>query len=188
MTRALGRYRRAAVPASTIRGPEELLATFREVMGEKVERTLRAALFDRGWVDYQVAEIGGAHAREAAGIFERDGKRETIAAGQGAPGYDGSVLVLRHGTLAFPVVIDLIRVDGTKERVHWDGESPSIRLPYHGDVALRAAVVDPDKQVLLDDDRANDFATVRTETHAGAPRTFERLMYWVQLVIQTVLA
>ena len=182
--RAFGRYARKHRYGHP--GPEELLAVFRDVMGDHVAQTLRTALFDEGWIDYVVREVSSSHAREPAGLFDRGGKRET-ALPKTINGYDGWVLVERHGTLAFPVEIDLVREDGGKQRIHWDGDGRSIRIPYHGDVPLRAAVVDPDDRVLLDEKMTNNFAMPAAEPRAGAPRSFERLLYWCELALQAVL-
>ena len=38
-------------------GPEQLLGVFEETMGPQVAATLRAALFDKGWVDYAVDDV-----------------------------------------------------------------------------------------------------------------------------------
>jgi len=184
MNRALGRYARKYRFGHP--GPEELLAAFRGAMGEKVERTLRTALFDEGWADYAIAEVSSAPTRDPAGLFDRGGTRETDA-GRTLAGFDGSVLVERRGTLAFPVEVDLIRTDGSRERVHWDGEGGSIRIPYHGDLALKGALVDPDGRVLLDEKPTNNFDTARGQPRAGAPRTFERLLYWIELGFEAVL-
>ena len=183
VNRALGRYTRKFRYAHPT--PEDLLAVFREVLGERVERTLRGALFDKGWVDYRVAEIGCTAAREPAGLFDRLGKRETDL-GTAKGGFDGAVLVERHGTLSFPVDIDLVRADDTHERVHWDGDGESIRVPYHGAVALKGVVVDPDSRILLDEHRTNNFDRVRRQD-GGARRSLERLFYWIELAMQAVL-
>jgi hypothetical protein len=181
--KALGRYARKYRFAHP--GPEELLAVFREVMGDEVERTLRAALFEKGWVDYALTEISSGRVRESAGLFDRDGKRETVTPKIG-PGYEGSVLVQRRGTLSFPLEVDLVRADWSTERVHC-AESDAVRIPYRGDVPLKGAIVDPESRILLDERPTNNFDTAPGEARAWAPRTFERVLYWVDLAIQTVL-
>ena len=181
--KALGRYARKYRFEHP--GPEELLAVFGEVMGEEVERTLRAALFEKGWVDYALTEISSGPVRESAGLFDRDGKRETVTPRIGA-GYEGSVLVQRLGTLSFPFDVDLVRADGSTERVHC-AESDAMRIPYRGNVPLRGAIVDPESRILLDERPTNNFDTAPGEPRAWAPRTFERVLYWVGLAIQTVL-
>ncbi len=182
--RALGRYARKYRFGHPV--PEDLIAVFHEVMGERVAQTLRTALFEEGWVDYVAAEISSARAKEPAGIFDRGGKRET-APPKLTNGYDGWALVQRRGTLSFPVEIDLVREDGGKQRVHWDGDGREIRIPYHGDVPLRSVLVDPEDRVSLDEKLTNNFATAPGEPHAGAPRTFERVLYWAELGLQAVL-
>ncbi len=181
--KALGRYARKYRFGHP--GPEELLGVFRGVMGEQVERTLRTALFDKGWVDYAVTEVSGGPAREPGGLFDHDGKRETVPS-KPSGGYEGSVLVQRRGTLSFPFDVDLVRADGKTERVHC-AEADAIRIPYRGDVPLRAAVVDPDSRVLLDEQPSNNFDVAPDQRHDWAPRTFERALYWVELALQTLL-
>jgi hypothetical protein len=182
--RALGRYARKYRFGHPV--PDDLLAVFGEVMGEKVERTLRAALFDEAWVDYTVSDVWSAPAKEPAGIFDRDGRRETDAGKRGSD-YDGGVLVVRRGTLAFPVDVDLIRRDDSRVRVRWDGDTSSVRIPYHGDQPLKGAVVDPDSRVLLDQQLTNNFALAAREPRQGARRSLERVLYWVELALQALL-
>ena len=135
-------------------------------MGGAVEKTLRTALFEQGSVDYTVVDLSSAPA--ATG------------------GYDGEVLVQRRGTLSFPIEVALFSTNGRETRVRWDGESNMARIPFHGDAPLRAAAVDPAHAVLLDDDPTNDFATAAGARRAGAPRTFERALYWAELAMQAV--
>ncbi len=182
---ALGRYaRKNRFQHPT---PDDLVAAFSEVLGEGPSRTMRAALFDKGWVDYAILGIQDQRSSPPAGIFDRDGKRETLPEGKTGDGsFDGWVLVARRGTLSFPVDVELSLADGTATRLRWEGDGDSVRLPYHGKVALRAAVVDPDHAVLLDDNLANNHATVPLEHTAGAPRTFERGLYWAELLLSAL--
>jgi hypothetical protein len=180
--RVLGRYARKYRFAHP--GAEDLLAIFREVMGDDVERLLRTALFDKGWVDYAVTEILAGPARESAGLFDRDGKRETATA-KLAGGYQASVLVQHRGTLTFPVDVDLVREDGTTERRHLTGETT--RLEYTGNAPLKGAVVDPEHHVLLDDRLTNNYALSPRQAPSRMDRVLERLAYWMELLIETVL-
>jgi hypothetical protein len=116
---------------------------------------------------------------EPGGIFDKDGKRETLLAKPApAGGYEGWVLVTRRGTLTFPVDVELDLEDGSIQRVRWEG-GDALRVPYAGKVALRGAVVDPDHAVLLDDNPTNNHASA--ETRAYAPRVMERVAYWAEL-------
>jgi hypothetical protein len=184
MDRALGVYaRRFRFQHPT---PADLIATISAELGANAAEILRASLFDKAWVDYAVTQISSHPAHVAAGLFDRDGKRETVAADdkRDIPNrFDGWVLVVRRGTLRLPVEIELVAEDGTRSRVPWDGEAESIRVPYSGASPLRAAVVDPDDRVLLDEHPDDNFATAAGRTSAGAPRTLERATFWAETIL-----
>jgi hypothetical protein len=174
---ALGRYARRFRFQHP--GPEDLLASFEAELGARAAASLRAALFDKAWVDYTVTSAFSKKSEEPGGIFDKDGKRE-VAAAKPLPdgGYEGWVLVTRRGTLTFPVDVELELEDGSTQRVRWeDGEA--LRVPYAGKVALRGAVVDPDHTVLLDDDPTNNHAAASGP--ASASRVMERVAYWAEL-------
>jgi hypothetical protein len=137
-------------------GPEQLLGVFQQMMGADAAATLRAALFDKGWVDYAVDDV-----------------RER------------TVLVRRRGTLSFPVDVELVGEDGSKKRETWDGAGESKVFAWSGPGALRAAVVDPDGRITIDANLENNFSTA-IGSGRGAPRTWERALYWMQLAVQAV--
>jgi peptidase M1-like protein len=182
--RALGRYARRYRFAHP--DPAQLIGVFREVLGARAAATLRAALFDKGWVDYVVDGVWSQEAKRTAGVFDRDGKRTKVEPGASDEGgWDSSVLVRRRGTLSFPVDIELSFADGSTSREHWDGEGEWTRFAWHAPVALTAAVVDPDDRVLVDANLANNFGAPQGQS-GWAPRTFERATYWMQLALQAV--
>ncbi|MBX3209841.1 MAG: M1 family metallopeptidase [Labilithrix sp.] len=183
MDRALGVYaRRFRFRHPT---PNDLIDTIRAEIGPGAADNLRAGLFDKGWVDYTITQTSSHPSHGAAGMFDRDGKRETISPDKTArPNrYDGSVLVVRRGTLRFPVEIELVATDGSRSRVTWDGEAESFRVPYSGSAALRSAIVDPDDRILLDEHPQNNFATAPGQATAGAPRVLERGMFWAATLL-----
>jgi hypothetical protein len=183
MGKAMGTYtRRFRFKHPT---PTDFLGVMGEVLGPHAESMLRVALFEKGWVDYAVASVTSRKAREPAGIFDRDGKRETVTEGKERGGYEGDVLVQRRGTLSFPVDIELTLSDGSTRRVRWDGEGESVRVPYAGPLALRGAVVDPDHTVLLDERPSNNQG-LAPEATARATRTLERITYFSQVLLQAV--
>ena len=91
----------------------------------------------------------------------------------------------RRGTLSFPVDVELVSSDGSSRRERWDGDGASRRIPWRGPGTLRTAVVDPDRRVMIDANLENNHGSVR-EASASAPRTLERLTYWLQLALETV--
>jgi hypothetical protein len=184
VSRALGHYTR--LYRFEHPGPGQLIDVFSNVLGAHVADTLRTALFDKGWVDYVVDEVWTQPAERAAGVFDRDGKRERIDRAAGVTeGWDSSVLVRRRGSLSFPVDVELSFVDGSTRRERWDGEGDWRRFGWHGPAALRAAIVDPDDRVMIDVNLANNGRLARGKD-GWAPRTLERATYWLQLALQVV--
>ncbi len=169
-------------------GPEQLLGVFEEQLGKEVAANLRSALFAKGWVDYAVEIVTTREADEAAGVFDREGRRETVGSGREsrhAGAWESSVVVRRQGTLSFPVDIELSFADGSKSRRQWDGHGEWTRLTWTGATPLRGAVVDPDGRVLIDANVANNRGA--TPDAAGSTlRTLDNATYWMQLAIQSV--
>jgi hypothetical protein len=178
--RALGRYTRRYRFEHP--GPGEFVEVFAEVLGADVATTLRTALFDRGWVDYVVDRVVSSPTQTPAGLFDREGKRETQTRADQGP-WEGSVLVRRRGTLVFPVEVELQLEDGTTHRERWDGVGDSTWIAWHGSSALVAAVVDPDDHVLVDANLENNRGAA-PDVRRAAPRVLERATYWVELALQ----
>jgi hypothetical protein len=161
---ALGAYARRFRFAHP--GPEDLLTVMRAEVGEQAAAQLRAGLFERGWVDYQIAEVGEAAADPA-------GSRRS------------SVLVRRLGTLVFPVEVELVAKDGTRQRVSWDGQGDHVRLEHRGSSPLVAAVVDPEHRVLMDRDLSNNARRAESGGlgRAWAPRVLGHAAFAVELLL-----
>lgn len=157
MRQAMGRYARRYRFKHPV--PGDLLKTFGEVLGPGPSATLKTALFDKGWIDLTV--------RILAKTTE-----------------EGTVLITRRGPLSYPVDVELTYQDGKTERRRWDGQGTTFPLHYRG--RLRAAVVDPDRTILIDEDLGNNHAVVPGQSGGGAPRTLERALYWSQLLVQAV--
>jgi hypothetical protein len=182
--RALGTYTRRYRFAHP--GPEELVGVFEDVMGPDAAGTLRTALFARGWVDYAVDGVYCEESRRAAGLFDREGKRDKVETGKSdGGGYDATVLVRRRGTLVLPVDVELTFEDGTTRREHWDGAGDARQFDLHTPVALRGAVVDPDEHVLIDRNLENNHGVVRGSRRRPW-RILEGALWAAQLAVQAV--
>ncbi len=163
--RAVGRYARRYRFQHP--GPAELESTVREVVGDDAATQLHAALFDRATVDYLVDDL------ESPAEAGADG------------GYGGSVLVRRRGALRFPVDVEMVGADGTVQRVRWDAAETAERLPYHGQSKLVAAVVDPDHEVLLDDDLSNNARRTVPSRVSGA--LIDRIAFAAEALLSGIL-
>ncbi len=181
--RALGRYARRYRFAHP--GPRNFLGVMREVLGEDAADNLEDALFHRGWVDYLVRDLQSTRVRAPGGVFDRASGRETVQRDRSGNDHQwvGRVLVFRHGTLHFPVDIELIARDGTRSRRHWDGHGNWTSVEYRGPSPLVSAVVDPDARIALDDNLLDNAVSSKP---GGAPRSLERGVYAAELLLGTL--
>lgn len=163
--------------------PEDFLRVIAAEIDPAAADAMRTAFFDKGFIDYAVTQASSHVARPPAGLYDRAGKRETVTAdGAGSSAYEGSVLVLRRGNLVIPTEIELVAADGSRSRQPIDGAAET-RVFYRGSSPLRAAVVDPDHRVVIDQDPSNNHGTAWGQKTAGAPRVFERGLYWAEVLL-----
>lgn len=144
--RALGVYARKYRFAHPT--PNDMLAVFREELGAEAADNMRAAFFDRAWVDYGIGDVVSSEREPLQGVFGDPEKPTTAPVVETR--YHGRVMVRRRGTLVFPVDIDIVADDGSVKRVHWDGRGTTFEIPYEGDHKIAYAIVDPDQRVYLD--------------------------------------
>jgi hypothetical protein len=133
-----------------------------------------------------VARAASSRDEARAGVFDRDGKRETIQPGTASGStWHGWALVMRRGTLHLPVDIELQGTDGSSEFAHWDGQGDFTRVPYEGSSELGRVIVDPGAKVTVDQDLSNNALNLGAQR---APwRTIERATYAAQLGLQCLL-
>jgi hypothetical protein len=182
--RAIGRYTRRYRFQHPV--PEDLLGAVREVVGDDAADQMRVALFDRGTVDYVVADIASEPDDPVRGIVgDPASPTKPEAPADKDAGYRGNVLVRRRGALRFPVDVEMIGADGSKERVRWDAAERAARLPWHGKSRLAAAVIDPDHRILLDDDLGNNARRTSSSNVSGA--LLDRLSFYAETILAGVL-
>ncbi len=162
--------------------PAQLVEAVRNRLGEGAAKNLERALFERASVDYQVRDVQSAASDPHAGVFDEANGRRTVARSELRPPahWVGHAIVLRHGTLELPVQIELVFDDGHRERREWNGEGTRYSVDCRGPAKLVSVNVDPERRVLLDDDLTNNAAG---SVDQGAPRSWERLLYWAELLL-----
>lgn len=161
-------------------------ADFMSVMQSELDdhalTVLMQALSERATVDYLVREISNAPVSAAAGVFDGPNGREQKKpeAPHEANEYASRAVVYRHGTLQFPVEIELGFEDGTKQLRHWDGSGVTFNADNLGPSRLVSVNVDPTRRILLDDDRSNNWLSIPSST---ASRVRERTLFAAQLLL-----
>ncbi|MFO0666971.1 MAG: M1 family metallopeptidase [Polyangiaceae bacterium] len=110
--------------------PDDLLQVMGEHLGQQARSNLRAALFDKAWVDYAMLDFHPTSAKAR---------------------------ISRRGTLSFPVEVAFYFDDGTSKRVSWNGvgEEGIVTVPGAGQKCV-GAMVDPDHHVLVDTEFRNN--------------------------------
>jgi hypothetical protein len=168
VNRALGLYARRHRFAHP--GPEDLIAALREVLGEEPAATFRAALFERGTVDYLVETVERVRSGPHEGVF---GDPKAPGAAPPEEKDDGNTIVVRRlGSLVFPVDVEVWLASGKKHRVRWDARQYVGRISVRAATRITAVVIDPDHTVLLDPNLGNNAWSPNPGSFA--PRVFER--------------
>jgi hypothetical protein len=167
LDRALARYARQ----QRYRHPTftDLRQAVEREVGPDAARALELALVDRGWIDLVATAPRCAPDRSATSAEAAAPDAQVCRA-----------VVYRHGSLRFPVDLELGFDDGTRSRERWDGEAPWTAVERRGPPRLVSVHVDPDRRIALDAQRLNDVAT---SLPADAPRTNERLTYLAALAL-----
>jgi hypothetical protein len=176
--RALGVYTRRYRFAHPT--PDDMLAVFREELGAKAADNMRAALFDRAWVDYGIGDVVSSEREPLKGVFGDPEKPGTAPVVDTL--YQGRVMVRRRGTLVFPVDIDIVADNGTVKRVQWDGQGTTFEIPYEGDHKIAYAIVDPEHRVYLDSNLLDNARS--TSSRRSAPRVLSRAVMGAEVVLQ----
>jgi hypothetical protein len=165
-------------------GPADLIEALEAELGPDAARVLEVALNQRGRVDYLVRDLENARERTPAGIFDQDGKRETVTETETVPErFRARAVIYRHGSLVLPVEIALIDERGTVTRQKWDGSGSFRVVEHRGPSPIARVVVDPEQRVLLDDNLLNNaIATAPSYPY----RTLERASYAATLALSVL--
>ena len=186
--RALGAYTRSA--RFTHPTPDDFFGAMEAGLAKGAAENLRTAILDKGWVDYQVLGLSSFSAGAPAGIFDRDGKRETVKQSSEKDSkatQEGWVLLARKGTLTFPVDVDVTFEDGSTQRVQWDGQGDTTRIAVRGGSPVRSVFVDPERKVLLDRNPRNNFQRSAEARSSSTVTTLERLLYVAATSLEVLL-
>ena len=95
------------------------------------------------------------------------------------------VLVRRLGDGIFPVDVQITFEDGNTTTEHWDGAARWHEYVYTRQSKLRSAMVDPDRQLLLDVNRTNNSRTLTPRANAAARKWTFKWIVWLQDALVT---
>jgi hypothetical protein len=163
--------------------PQDFFSIVNEVSGRDMtwffDEVYRGSdTFDYGIQLVRSEKIGGPQA---------NGRNRPIApAGDATRGqYRSTVIVRRYGEAVFPVDVLVTFEGGKTVREKWDGRDRWKAYTYERPAAAVSAVVDPDRVLLLDVDRANNSFTTEPKADQAARKWMLKWMVWLQDALAT---
>jgi Peptidase family M1 domain len=170
--------------------PEDFFAVVDEVSGRDMTWFFDQVYRGSDSFDYAIESVASFPAA-AEGFVEEEGKRvyqpppdEGEATGE-VRLYRTEVVVRRIGGATFPVDVELVFADGSKERRSWDGKGRWTMLVEEKPFKLSYAVVDPDRVLLLDLDYTNNSRRLKSAATFPAVKWASKWMVWFQDLLST---
>lgn len=152
----------------------DFIEVVNRVSGRDLNWFFDQAVYDSRELDYEVARISNRRADSDTGAAD--------------PVYEGHVLIRRRGDFVFPVELKVTFADGSTEEVQWDGEGAFRRFEFEPRATrIVKAEIDPNNKIVLDTNLANNGRVVKSDGVA-VNRYVLRWMFWVQQLLQTVIA
>ena len=136
-----------------------------------------------GFLDYEVDSVQNLRVNEAAGYRNSEdgpvlgsGSQETV---------HSSVVIKNLGSIRYPVEILIAFEDGQTVLKHWQGDYPWVRYDFYKEGAVREVVIDPERKIVIDGNRANNSYRA-TPDPAAARKWYTRFMAGTQHLLQTL--
>jgi hypothetical protein len=165
--------------------PGDFFAVVNEVSGRDMtwffDQVYRSSnVFDYGIEDLRSAPVA------VRGFVDRGGKRVFEDAEPKDPKtFRTTVVVRRHGEAIFPVDVQVVFENGEKVREHWDGKDRWKMYTYDRPSRARAAVVDPERELLLDINYTNNSYTLQPRAAEASTKWMYKWMMWLQDLLVT---
>jgi len=162
-----------------------------EVSGRNMDWFFAQFIFGARKLDYAVPEIGNRKLGTPVGVFEKEGRKETITAKEARrrdqdsekrgvqPQWESWVKVERLGDGVAPQEVEIRFRDGHVERRLWNGEGRWVKFTFTRQAEIESATVDPQRKYALDVNYANNSRTADFQAALGA-RWALRLLFWAQ--------
>jgi hypothetical protein len=171
----------------------DLIAVFEEVTGSPWRWFFEQTFFSSEVCDYALGSVQNRPRRAFEGYRNRPGREpELVRAHAPEPErgpYESEVLVVRKGGVQLPVKILIEFEDGERVTEAWNGQRRWVRYRYQRPVKVQRAVVDPDHQLMLDIDYANNsWIQDRGPARAASIRWAGRWMLWLQGLLELYAA
>lgn len=145
--------------------------------------------FDQAWgstavFDYSVGEVASTQIRPIRGWSDHHGSLELAQGGPPEDRWETEVHVRRWGDGVFPVTVEVVFEDGTRETEHWDGRDRWARYAFETSAQVERVRVDPDHALVLDVDYTNNGWLRDSQADAAATKWSSKWMVWVQATLE----
>ena len=166
---------------------KDFVKTVNEVSARNLDWFFQETIQSASLVDYAVTEATSKTIPEREGLTEEASGAEE-SKGSSPELYRSKVLVSRLGGARFPVDVRMEFEDGSRVVKRWDGQYRWIRFEFRKTARLRSAVVDPDRQLLLDIDPTNNSRVVQSSgagQYSLATRKWaSKWLFWMQNLLE----
>jgi hypothetical protein len=168
---------------------EDFVATVEQVTGAPWRWFFQQTFFSSELCDYAVERVSNRPRRVLEGYRDRPG-REPELAGGAAPDrkdgpFDSEVLVVRKGGVQLPVAVLVEFGDGHRINESWDGRKRWMRYRYQRPSKVQRAVVDPQHQLMIDVDYANNsWVAAPGAARQAAIQWAGRWLLWLQNLLE----
>lgn len=181
VARALGRYARQ----QRFRHPDPsaLLDALGSELGAGAREQVVKALFDRGDLDYAVAEIQVAKLPGPDGLFGQELAAPATFEDPPLTRHRSRIVVERRGTLQFPVTITATFDDGSRRDYRWEGSEETFEIVEDLATRVVSVMVDPSGNLPIDDNLLNNG---RTREAPASGHSLERLVLLVEWLMRTL--
>ncbi|RPI27637.1 MAG: M1 family peptidase [Acidobacteria bacterium] len=169
---------------------QDFIAVANEIAGRDLNWFFDQALKGTGIYDYEIAGVSTYPVPKRLGLFDEKGKKvlNPDKKGEKSPKdspsskpevYRSDVLVQRNGEAQFPIDVLLVFEDGHQVVKHWDGKSRWTRLSVDYKSRLARAEADPNRQIELDVNWANNSRRMSSDSRP-AVKLASHVLYWLQ--------
>jgi hypothetical protein len=168
---------------------EDFVATVEQVTGAPWRWFFQQTFFSSELCDYAVERVTNRPRRVLEGYRDRPG-REPKLVGGAAPDrkdgpFDSEVLVVRKGGVQLPVAVLVEFDDGHRISESWDGRKRWVRYRYQRPSKVQRAVVDPQHQLMIDVDYANNsWVAAPGAARQAAIQWAGRWLLWLQNLLE----
>lgn len=132
---------------------EDFIRTAEEVSGKELDWFFNSFLFSTETIDYKVERIETKKLKKPEGKIDMKFKEEG--------NWNSEVVIVKEGSISFPVKIEILFEDGKKIEELWDGKEKWKKFKYIKPVKVKSVKIDPEEILLLDRNRFNNSMSLK---------------------------